>query len=151
MPKKFDSGDIFGVPLPDGSIALGQVLSRERQALNSVGCAFFSAACSVTGPLPDSLTPISALLVTPDLLNKGAWPLLAKRDVVVPPQQRPYEQFRDSGWVGVKVTGSGIAQEFLAAYHRLCPWDDWYVPDYLDRLLLPGVARPDGVVLSKSG
>ena len=86
MPKKFESGDIFGVPLPDGSLALGQFLSRERQALNSVGCALFSATCPTTGPVPGELTPISALLLTPDLLNKGIWPLLTKREAIVPPE-----------------------------------------------------------------
>jgi hypothetical protein len=151
MPKKFAPGDIFGVPLPNGLLALGQVLSRERQALNSVGCALFSETLSEGAPVPEFLSPVSVMLVTPDLLSKGVWPVLSNREPVVAASNRPYEQLRDVGWIGAKVTGSGIVQEFVAAYHCLVPWDDWYLPDYLDRLLLPGVSRPHGVLLCKGG
>ena len=148
MPKRFAAGDIFGVPLPDGSMALGQVLGCEREALNSVGCALFGdrftgAAEFVLGK------PIAVLLVTPDLLNKGIWPILQSRELQVPAEGRPYERFRAQSWVGVNVTGSANAAELLAAYHGLAPWDDWHDPQYLDKLLLPGVQRPAHVVLSK--
>lgn len=48
IPKKkrqrHKEGDVFAVPLGDGSYALGQILSYEPEALNSVGCAFYGLA-----------------------------------------------------------------------------------------------------------
>jgi len=150
MPKKFSPGDIFGVPLPDGTMAIGQVLARERDALNSVGCVFFASIATPSQAMSGKFEPVAILLVTPDLLNRGVWPILAKGEVSIPPEKRPYERFRANSWIGVIVTGSGIAQEFLGAYHGLCPWDDWHDPNYLDTLLLPNVERPKHVVLRKS-
>ena len=147
MSKQFEPGDIFGIPLPDGSMGTGQILSLEPDALNSVGCAFFSVTVGPAG-LSGSVEPIAALLVTPDLLKNGVWPVKSKAPVFLERHERPYELFRASHWVGVKVTGSGIVQEFLAAYHGLTPWDAWHDPNYLDSLLLPGVARPEHVILS---
>jgi hypothetical protein len=147
MARRFAEGDVFGVPLPDGSLGIGQVLAPERDAMNAVGCAFHRER----GPLDgDSCLsdPIAILLVTPDALAKGRWPVLARHAVGVPPEARPYERFRAQGWVGVCITGSGIVDKFLAAWHGLHPWDAWHDPRYLDGLLLSGVDRPTGVLLS---
>jgi len=147
MAQKFNPGDIFGVPLPGDSMGIGQVLSLEPDALNSVGCVFFAATASPSG-LSGAMEPIAALLVTPDLLKSGAWPVKSQGPVFLEPEERPYEIHRASHWVGVRVTGSGVVQEFLAAYQGLVPWDAWHDPHYLDSLLLPGLERPSRVVLS---
>lgn len=147
MAQKFKPGDIFGIPLPDESMGIGQVLSLEPDALNSVGCVFFAASASLSG-LKGALEPIAALLVTPDLLKRGTWPVKSQGPVFLEPEERPYEIHRATRWVGVRVTGSAIVQEFLAAYQGLVPWDAWHDPNYLDSLLLPGVSRPSHVVLS---
>lgn len=148
MAQRFGPGDIFGVPLPDGSMGVGQVLSLEPDALNSVGCVFVSAIVGPQG-LSGEPRPIAALLITPDLLKSGVWPVKASAPVLLPREEWPYEPYRASHWVGVKVTGSGIVRALLAAYHRLTPWDDWQDPNYLDSLLLAGVRRPDGVLLGR--
>ena len=124
----------------------GQVLSLEPDALDSVGCVFLAATVGANG-LSGAPTPIAALLVTPDLLTSGSWPVKSKAPVLLEREDRPYECYRPLHWVGAKVTGSGVVQAFLAAYHGLMPWDDWHDPEYLDSLLLPGVNRPKGVVL----
>ena len=147
MTCKFQPGDIFGIPLPDASMGIGQILSLEPDALNSVGCVFFAATARPSG-FTGVMEPISVLLVTPDLLKSGVWPVKSQGPVFLEPEERPYEIYRASHWVGVRVTGSGIVQEFLAAYHGLTPWDAWHDPHYLDSLLLPGVERPAHVVLS---
>ena len=147
MPKRFAAGDIFGIPLPDGSFAAGQVLGREREALNSLGCAFFPDRVKAGDPVSLS-DPIAVLLVTPDLLNKGIWPVVSRDEPTVLPQDRPYERFRAAKWVGAKIVGSGNLQKLLAAYHGLAAWDDGHDPNYLDPLLLPGVPRPAAAILS---
>jgi len=149
MTQPFAPGDVFGVPLPDGSMGVGQVLSLEPDALNSVGCVFLAATVDA-GVLSGAPDPIAALLTTPDLLKSGAWPVKASAPVVLPREEWPYEAYRALHWVGVKVTGSRNAQALLAAYHCLAPWDDWHDPTYLDSLLLAGVSRPHGVLLSRA-
>ena len=127
MTCKFQPGDIFGIPLPDASMGIGQILSLEPDALNSVGCVFFAATARPSG-FTGVMEPISVLLVTPDLLKSGVWPVKSQGPVFLETEERPYEIYRASHWVGVRVTGSGIVQEFLAAYHGLTPWDAWHDP-----------------------
>jgi hypothetical protein len=150
MPRRFEAGDMFAVRLPDGSAGFGQVLSRESGVMNSVGCAFFPER-SAQLALPALSAPIAVLLVTRDALNKRIWPVLGRWEVTVPTASRPYEAFRSAGMVGARIIGSRIIEKFLAAYHGLAPWDDWHDPAYLDTLLLPGVARPRQLVLTRSG
>lgn len=147
MARRFGAGDVFGVPLPDGTLGIGQILARERDAMNSVGCALFRERGSMADPWRPS-PPIATLLVAPDALTRGRWPVLARHDVSVPPEARPCERFRANRWVGARITGSGIVDKLLAAWHGLHPWDAWNAPAYLDGLLLSGVDRPAGIILS---
>jgi len=54
----------------------------------------------------------------------------------------PYETLRRSGFIGAKVRGSGIVEEFVNAFYGFAPWDDWYVPDYLDAFLISASKKP---------
>jgi len=60
-----------------------------------------------------------------------------------------WEKFRDRSWVGATIYGSGIAAQFLSAYHGLSPWDAMAEPDYFDKLLLPSVSRPIAAYAAK--
>ena len=142
--KPFRPGDYFTVPLEDstpGPFALGQVLSVEPQALNSCGCAFWP---SVAGDHVRQLCtpPIIVTLVTPDLLKSKIWKILGNAAVTVPTRARKYEAFRKSGWVGAKIIGSGIVRSALRAYNGLEYWDDFADPEYVSKLLQPGVGVP---------
>ena len=57
-------------------------------------------------------------------------------------QYRPYEQFRNEEWVGVKIVGSSIIRNLLLAFRGFALWDDFADPLYLNGLLLPGVNPP---------
>ncbi|MNR20031.1 hypothetical protein D3C85_1368520 [compost metagenome] len=147
MPRqKPKEGDIFEISLENGEVAIGQVLSIEPQALNSIGCAFWEPSNS---PNPEQIDhpPISALLVTPELLKRGIWKIISNRPPTLPTSLRPYEQFRASHWVGATITGSGIIAKFMQSCAGLRPWNKQADPNYLDELLLPGVARPQRAVI----
>lgn len=139
-------GDIFVVPLKDGSECLGQVVGREPSVLNSVAIALFDAKgrWSQGEALPplDMPNVFSALLATRDLLDSGRWIVLGKKAVGLAPEQRPYENLRESGFIGAKVRGSANVEEFVNAYYGLMPWDDWYVPNYLDDFLVSPDKKP---------
>lgn len=151
MKQKTEIGQVFLVPLDDGRCAIGQIIGVESQALNSITCIFSKETTPPIGPSGCSgiadTESIAALFTTSDLLKRGRWAVISKADVTFPKTKYPNEQYRSKGWVGAKVIGSRIVEDFLNAFHGLRYWDDWKDPKYLDGLLLPGTTRPTNVKL----
>jgi hypothetical protein len=141
--QRLRAGDLFVIDVGDQHLSSGQVLELVPEALNSVGVVLWKPQ-----PRSDHVRPcagerpFAVLLTTPDLLTNGSWPIHGTAAPLVPCEQRPYEVFRSCGWVGAKVTGSGVVHELLEASIGLKPWDDWADPRYLDGLLYPGQPRP---------
>ncbi len=145
-------GDVFAVPLIDGSYAVGQMLGHEPQALNSFGCAFYDLRSTGAPALPAALPQdklIAILLTTPDLLKRGYWPIVGQLPITTPVAVRPYEKYREKRWVGAKIIGSANVEALLNGFYGLAPWDDYADPEYLDGLLLDRALRPKNVVLTK--
>jgi hypothetical protein len=145
--RKWKVGDLFKIPLADGSALLGHIVAQEREMLNSVTCAYYDTKVSDTcppdaPPLPSDEALIACLFTTHDLLDNGMWPVVGYAAPRLPRKYLPYEDCRHSGWVGAKMHGSGIVRQFLNAYCRLAPWDDFADPTYLDRLLISPAKRP---------
>lgn len=139
-------GSVFVIPLKDATECLGQVIGREPSVLNSVAIALFdtkgrwsSSDSSLTLSLEDVF---SAIFVTRDLLDSGRWTVLDKKEIGVPVENKPYEQLRAQGFIGAKVRGSANVEEFANAFYGLMPWDDWYIPDYLDDFLISPTKKP---------
>lgn len=146
----FNEGDYFSIPLVDGSECIGQVLSIEPKALNSVVCSIYADRYSneiAEWTLPKQL--ISVQFVTPDLLKSGVWKILGNDQILKGMKFAELEMCRNNKFVGTKIRGSGIIKKLLEAFHGLRPWDSFHDPAYLDKLLLSGVARPDKVILEK--
>jgi len=143
-------GAIFTIPLVDGSRAIGQIVGREPQVLNSWTCAFSRLRLGkeeVAEP-KDALLPedvISVQFVTGDLLKKGRWKIHAHAPVRLPKSDFPHEECRANGWIGAKIIGSGIIESFLAAFYGLGYWDEMKDPEYYDHLLLLRISRPDEI------
>jgi hypothetical protein len=151
MGKKFakpEIGDVFAIPLLDGDHALGQVVAVVQE-LGSVGCAIFPSKIRPQDPVPNLGVPISVLLVTADLLQRGYWPVIMSSPVKVSPKLFTWECFRRHLWVGTKIHGSGIVREFVDAYHGLIPWDTMADPDYFTKLLVKGAATPSCAFAAK--
>ena len=140
--RKPPVGSVFRVPLSDGGYAIGQVIAYEPQMLNSVSCVFTSQGDWTPGSTIPESAIVASLFTTYDLLTKGRWEILGEAPIPISRPNFPFEHLRSAGWVGAKMTGSGIVEEFLNAWFGLAPWDDWADPDYLDRLLFPGRVRP---------
>lgn len=140
-------GSLFTVPLPDGTFAVGQIVGREPDMMNSWTCAFTRRRLS--SEQATSLTPIeeSELIavhfVTGDLIKRGAWEIRGVAPVTLSRRFFPFEHLRQTRWVGAKMIGSGIIQKFLAAFHGLRFWDEMKDPDYYRGLLLPGTPLPN--------
>lgn len=139
-------GNLFLLPLADGEACLGQVVGIERELLNSAAVALFDRK----GPW-DEVSDLpriscddvfSVIYVTKDLLDSGRWRIVADRALSLPHGAVPYEHLRDGGFVGASVRGSALVEDFANAFYGLAPWDDWYVPDYLDGYLLSPEMKP---------
>lgn len=152
--RKWKVGDLFKVPLVDGTASLGHIIAQEHQMMNSVTCAFYDIKVPDACPLGESPSPqeqalISCIFTTHDLLSKGVWPIIGYMSPQLPRKYLPCEECRKRGWVGAKMYGSGIVREFLNAFYHLAPWDDWADPHYLDQLLIDPRKRPTDVILIK--
>jgi hypothetical protein len=149
--QRWDVGDVFVVPLSDGAHGVGQIVGREAEVLNSVSVALFDTPVHEPEGAADlhlaKESVFAVLFATRDLLDRGRWKVVARRPVEIPREWLPFERLRATGWIGAKVIGSGIVEEFLHAYFGLVPWDDWADPKYLDSLLLTPAKKPPTRVL----
>ena len=150
--QNWKMGDIFFVKIKDGTTVVAQIVGQEKEALNSVSCAFFDwrvksdfeIECISEMPLSKIF---SILFVTRDLLDNGIWRIVANRPINLSRNLLPYENLRQNGWIGAKIHGSGIVNEFLNAFYGLVPWNNWKDPNYLDKLLLYSEKKPKNLIL----
>lgn len=149
--KSWSGGDVFAIPLADGSAGFGQVLSIEPKAMNSFVGAIYDIKMSLDKvPSPQEMVSahvLAVLFITPDLLDSGQWPVIARYEALDPEKFVPLLSLRAQGFVGAKVIGSANVTRLLNAFFRLALWDLMKDPEYFDRLLLPGRCRPANVLL----
>ena len=62
---------------------------------------------------------IACLLVTPELLKRGRWPVITHRLITVPADVYRFDALRRAGWVGARVIGSRIVVQLLEADEAL--------------------------------
>jgi len=143
MPKqKVKVGDVFWVPIEDGSFVLGQIVEDECEVLNSIACVFFD--CRVSPKETNEVNfdyPISCQFVTRDLFNSGVWKRINNLPNQINDELLPYRKTKEDGWIGAKIRGSGVIRKFLSAYYGLRDWNEMHDPNYYQELLLKGVLR----------
>lgn len=145
-------GDVFLIPIGDGTHVTAQIIGREPSVLNSASIALFDAHVAPNDPpnaVPDNECVFATLFVTRDLLDRGVWPVAGNHPVRVPLTCLPYEDRRSTGFIGAKVIGSGIVQHFVAAYYGVEPWDQYKDPHYFDKLLLAPDKKPARIRLKR--
>ena len=149
--QAWSNGDCFAIPLGEGTFSIGQVISYEPDALNSVLCCFFllryrePAQDFDLASLSDKLIAIQ--FVTRDLLDAGQWRVIATGSPTPIPSSMGLDHLRKTGFVGIKVVGSGIANKLMESCFGLYPWDGFAEPGYLDKLLISKAMRPESVVM----
>jgi hypothetical protein len=150
--KASDVGNLFAVPLADGSFTLGQVVGREADALNSITCAFYRSRTTADAlrsveAVPDQEDLIAVQFVTKELLTRRMWKVIGNYPVSIPRTLMPHEDKRHVRWVGARIHGAGIIRRFLNAYFGLEAWNQMKDPAYFDHLLLRPELRPSHPVL----
>jgi hypothetical protein len=148
--QKWDIGDVFVVPLEDGTYSSGQVISCEDSAMGSVVCAFSSDKSETVRSAVDTNFGgilIAVLFVTRDLLDSGKWQVVDNRPIVSFEQYLNLSELRKKGFVGVKIVGSFNVTTLLNAFHKLIPWNNFHNPNYLDSLLVSSDRKPADILL----
>lgn len=150
--QKWGIGDVFLVPLSDKTYTVGQVIGIEKEALNSAICGFslVKVEDKQTAFTFSSDDFISVLFVTTDLLDSGDWPIVSNLEPVNVYNYFDIDRLRAEGFIGVKVTGSGIVIKFMDACFGYYPWNGFYQSNYLDQFLLSPDKKPLSIVLKES-
>lgn len=149
--QAWNPGDVFVIEQRDGLCSVGQVI--ELILKNVVSCAFYDIRMScdkAVGPFELHIRHlIAALSVSREQLDFAKWKVVAHQPVVVDHELWPNEEFRAERWIGAKIYDASIVEKLLNAYNGLMPWDDWYDPEYLDKLLASPEKKPKHIVYKK--
>lgn len=149
--QKWKNGDVFLVPLLDGTYTVGQVIRKTKEALNSAVCAFFDirlieGAAENIEELTDNLL-VALKFSSVGLLDAGEWEVVDNR---VPLDTRKYfdlDQLAKDRYLNVNIVGSANLRELMNAYYALSPWNTFYDPQYLDKLLISPDKKPRNLIL----
>jgi len=132
-------GDVFLIPVSNGTFAAAQIIGREASVLNSISIALFDRRLDQheePSPILEFHEVYATLFVTRDLLDRGKWPVVGNHPITIPAAAFPYEDRRSTGYIGAKVIGSGIVQHFVSAFFGAEAWSQYKDPEYFDKLLL---------------
>lgn len=153
MAKKkafWSDGDYFAIPLEDGSVSLGQVISYEGSALASALCVFLDIRAESASELkkisPSRQDLVSVCFTTRDTLDSGLWAVIGRGEPMDVSMYYNLPELRAKGFLGLRVTGSGNLAHLMNAYYGLAVWNDFYYPEFLNDLLVPGRIKPSAVV-----
>lgn len=135
---KVAAGDVFTVPLLDGTQAIAQVI----EVIDSLGaalCAFYSYRVG-----PDEATSAFAfarseiVTVQPMSLRRlvnGEWPILRNLPVAHGDLRRVLDGVRASGFVGLVIADGNAMKALMNAHHGLASWEIGSDRDFLRRLV----------------
>lgn len=145
--ERWNVGDLFLVPLQDGTFSLGQIVAFEPEALNSVVCGFYDCIVQEyqfeAGEMDLRQEDLVAMLFTTrDLLDSGDWPIVGH---VAPANIDSFADLPDlraKRFVGAKIVGSGNIVKMMNAMQGLYPWNAFHEPNYLDKLLISPEKKP---------
>lgn len=146
--QKWGVGDVLAIPLSNNKYALAQIVGQEPELMKSVTIALFDQTFNSINDIKvpflcDSNKIYSILFVTLNHIENGKWSVLGGGDMIeIDADKLPFEHTRSSGFIGAKVVGSGIVNDFVNAFFGLLPWDDWHDPQYLDSLLISTDLKP---------
>jgi hypothetical protein len=141
---QWDHGDLFGVPLADGSFGIVQAVDHWMPA--------GGIYVAVTDQRAESLSPVAELnphlrviarmAVVDNGFDFGWFPRIGPAVALARRQDFPNERFAQSDYVGAKSYTGGILADFLSAWHGMAPWTPYKDPEYFDKLLADGIGRP---------
>ncbi len=140
----WEPGDLFGVPLADGSFGIVQAVDPWLPEGGVYAAVTDQRAA--TFPSDTALAPntrvIALVEVVDNAFDRGWFPRIGPAAPLARRADFPNERFARSGYVGAKSYTGGIVADFLSAWHGLASWTAYKDPEYFDKLLVDGIERP---------
>lgn len=146
--QKWKKGDVFLVPLLDGSYCIGQVI-YEAAFIKTPICAFFDLRRNEDEINVEELSSsrlIAVQFVTRDSLGSGRWRIFENQPTPNVADHFNILALENSGFVGVEIRGSGAVTMFLNAFYALSPWNEYFDPNYFDTLLISQDMKPKELI-----
>jgi hypothetical protein len=146
-------GDIFTIKLNNGKYAVGHVLSQRR--VNMLRIALYDEVIDNLNNVDiEALCRESDLLslieVTKEQIDFGAWVVVGNKPTSIPVSRHANEQYRSvdpyKDGVGSEILDAAIAEDFMNAFYGLHPWDDWYDPEFYDKMLVDKSKKPTHLI-----
>lgn len=148
--QKWDIGDLFTIPLLDGSFCVGEVIGYEPEALNSAICAVYAYRINNIPDKAPALSEselVSVQFVTRDALDSGLWEIFSHTSAKFPLDKYiDLEERRNKGFIGTTSCASRGIRQLMNAYYKLLPWDHFFDPHYFDKLLVSPDKKPKDVI-----
>lgn len=136
--QTWDVGSYFVVPLQDGTFGLGQIISHEPKALDSVVCAFFDwrgKLASASEGVNQFI--VAAFFVTRDLLDSGRWKVINSGAPADIDEVLDLDSIRARRYLRTTIHGSANAETLLNVWHGVVAWDTYPNVKYLKSMLTP--------------
>jgi hypothetical protein len=139
---KWSPGDLFAVPLCDGTFGFAQAVAPVDTW--AVDFALLAIRSSKPELPPERLQRNDAVAVHATwrtVITGGHWCFTATNEILISPELCPNQRLIAAGQIGVSHSSWGLLEDFLSAYHGAFPWNLYPAFDF-DSFLLPGVTRP---------
>ncbi|MGY3779104.1 Imm26 family immunity protein [Isobaculum melis] len=134
-PQRWQIGDVFSIPLMDGTFMFGQVIDTYLTKSSPI-CLLFELKKSQE-KVGDAELAVSQVITVLNIdnepLNNGTYKVLHHMQCFMSKAQRVNA---NTSYGGTIMTALGNA------YYGLEPWNILYKEDYYDQLLLSNIARP---------
>lgn len=138
LTAKIAVGAVFGVPLKDGSRAVGQVIELIH-ALRAALCVFYSYKVNEAEQVQslsfehDDVVAVQPVSIRP--LQKGEWEIMGDYPVANADLTRVLNGLREARFVGLSVPNSNTVEALMNAHHGQAAWEIGSDTDFLRRLL----------------
>ncbi|WP_066073431.1 Imm26 family immunity protein [Neobacillus soli] len=132
--QKWKVGDIFQIPLEDGTYAFGQIVWKNY---TQPVCGLFDINKKVVPTLEEIIDNpfISILTLTTTSIDNHSWKVIGNMNVEIQKDEVPKSIDNES-------FSSGLLQDLANAFYGITPWNIYAEEDCFDQMLLPAVKRP---------
>lgn len=136
--QKVNVGDVFAIPLLDGTSGLGQVIEEWMPQIICI--AVFDGIIKDTDHL--DLSSVGSAIALPSVaaaeIKKGYWKTVGHLPLQIDATAAPHKIFEHNRYIGAVWSAGAVIEDFLNAFHGLASWEPYPgKPGRLRELLLP--------------
>jgi Immunity protein 26 len=145
---KWRPGDVFAVPLTDGSFGFVQAVAPVMaHAIDFAVLSTRSSAPTATVSEVDASSGIAVHAAWRQAITGGYWGKVLCTNLLISPSQCPNQKLIEhSNGIGTQHSSIGLVETYLSACHGLIPWNIHKAHSF-DDYLVQGVSRPSSAYL----